>query len=388
MGERRLFSSESVTQGHPDKLCDLIADSVLDSALEQDPDSRVGCEVFIPDRNLVVVGGEITTKANLNIETIAQRAIIQVGYIDPRYGLDLNPSVISAIKRQSPDIGLGVDAGTGLHKEQGAGDQGMVFGFAVDETPEYMPLAITLAHRLVKHLDTLRKQGGISWLRPVCKSLVTVSYNGSGNPEVDSVVVSAQHDENIAYDEIRRTIIKQVIEPVIGCKAEQLSACHINPTGRFVIGGPEADAGLTGRKIIVDSYGGGSALYPVSHGGGAFSGKDPSKVDRSGAYAARYIAKNIVAAGLATTCLVQIAYAIGLADPVSLSVHTYGTATMHNDAELAVEAAEVFPLKPADIISHFDLKKPIYAQTSAYGHFGRPEFPWEQTDKVVELSKV
>ncbi len=370
------FTSESVTNGHPDKICDQISDAVLDEILARDPEGRVACECSTTT-GLVLIMGEITTKANIDIPAIARKVICDIGYDSSEKGFDGNTcSVITAINRQSPDIALGVD-------RDGAGDQGMMFGYACDETPEYMPLAISLAHKLARRLTQVRTDGTLPYLRPDGKSQVTVEYDEDGNPvRIDTVVVSSQHSEDVSSGKIREDIIENVIRPVI--PADMLdgnTVYHINPTGKFVIGGPAGDSGLTGRKIIVDTYGG----Y-ARHGGGAFSGKDPTKVDRSAAYAARYVAKNIVAAGLAKKCELQFAYAIGVAEPVSLFVETYGTGIIP-DTEIARLVREKFDLTPAGIIKTLDLRRPIYRQVAAYGHMGRTDIdlPWERTDRAEDL---
>ncbi len=381
-----LFTSESVTEGHPDKMADQISDTILDTILKDDPDARVACEAFI-NTGLVLVGGEVTTTVNVDIPDIVRDLIKDIGYSDSDMGFDYKTcAILNNLGKQSPDIAMGVDEGKGEHKEQGAGDQGMMFGYAVNETDELMPLPIMLAHRLTKRLSEVRKNGTLPYLRPDGKSQVTVRYDDeTAKPTgIDTVVISTQHSEDVSLEQLRKDLIEHVIRPVV---PEDLTyvddmTIHINPTGRFVVGGPQGDAGLTGRKIIVDTYGG-SAF----HGGGAFSGKDPSKVDRSAAYASRYIAKNIVAAGLAEKCTIGLAYAIGVADPVSIWVDTYGTGKLSNQ-ELADVIREVFPLKPKDIIDTLELKQPIYRQTAAYGHFGRDGLPWEKTDKVAELESL
>lgn len=380
------FTSESVTEGHPDKIADQISDTVLDTVLSNDPNGRVACETYV-STGLVLVGGEITTTHALEIPELVRDVIKEIGYNDSDMGFDYKScAILNNLDRQSPDIAMGVDEGTGEHKEQGAGDQGMMFGYAVNETDELMPLPITLAHRLTKRLSEVRKNGTLPFLRPDGKSQVTVRYDDdTGKPTgIDTVVISTQHSEDVSMEEIRESLIEHVIRPVVPEHLTYIDdmTIHINPTGRFVVGGPQGDAGLTGRKIIVDTYGG-SAL----HGGGAFSGKDPSKVDRSAAYASRYIAKNIVAAGLAERCTIGLAYAIGVAEPVSIWVDTFGTGKLSNK-ELADIIREVFPLRPKDIIDTLDLKRPIYKQTAAYGHFGRDGLPWEATDKVKELESL
>lgn len=378
--EKRLFTSESVSQGHPDKISDQVSDAVLDALLAQDPESRVACEVF-NTTGLIVVGGEITTKAIVNYQDLVRKTVRDIGYTSGEMGMDAdNCAVMITLDSQSPDISQGVTTGAGLHKEQGAGDQGMMFGFACNETPELMPLPIMLAHKLIAKLTTLRKNKKLKYLRPDAKSQVTVEYNEKGKPvRVDAVVISTQHDEKVKQATIKKDVIAMIKSVIPSKYLDNKTSYHINPTGKFVIGGPHGDAGLTGRKIIVDTYGG-----MGRHGGGAFSGKDPSKVDRSAAYLARYIAKNIVAAKLATKCEVQLAYAIGVADPVSVRVDAFGTSTV-DDQDLTAAVRKVFPLKPGDLIKHLKLKRPIYQATSYHGHFGRNEFSWEKTDKVKAL---
>ncbi len=370
-----LFTSESVTEGHPDKIADQISDAVLDAILEKDPLGRVACETLVTT-GLVLVAGEISTKVYVEIPLIARRVIEEIGYNDASYGFDSKAcAVLTAIDEQSPDIALGVDSG-------GAGDQGMMFGFAVDETPELMPLPISLAHALTQRLAELRKNGELSYLRPDGKSQVTVEYDENGKPKgVHTVVISTQHHPDVSQVQIKEDLVKQVIEPVCGQYLSKETILHINPTGRFIIGGPPGDSGLTGRKIIVDTYGG-----MGHHGGGCFSGKDPSKVDRSGAYMARYIAKNIVAAGLASKCEIQIAYAIGVAEPVSILVETFGTGKISHE-QLVALVRKHFDLTPLGIIQHLNLRRPIYRQTASYGHFGRelPAFTWEKVDKAESL---
>ena len=388
MFDRHLFTSESVTEGHPDKIADAISDAVLDAILADDPRARVACETLVTT-GLACVAGEITTTTYVHVPDVVRATIERIGYTDASYGFDNQTCVVmSTIDRQSPDIAMGVDTG-------GAGDQGMMFGFATDETPELMPMPIMLAHRITKTLAERRKSGALDWLRPDGKAQVTVLYEDKRPVAVDTVVVSTQHSPDVSQREIKRAIIEEVVEPSI---PEELRSkkvkFHVNPTGRFVIGGPQGDAGLTGRKIIVDTYGG-----MGRHGGGAFSGKDPSKVDRSACYAARWVAKNIVAAGLARRCEVQLAYAIGVAEPVSVMVDSFGTAVIP-ESDIMSAVHEVFDLTPRGIIEALDLRKPIYSATSAYGHFGRsPErlgngrkgattFTWERTDRAAKLKRA
>jgi S-adenosylmethionine synthetase len=386
-GRDFLFTSESVSEGHPDKLCDQISDAVLDAHLARDPDSRVACE-SLAKTGMIVIAGEITSKAQVSYTEIAREVVRDIGYTDSAMGFDGNTcAILTAVEQQSPDISQGVTEGEGLHKEQGAGDQGMMFGYACDETPEFMPLPIQMAHSLVKYLAKIRKGGEAYFLRPDSKSQVTVEYKDGKPVKVKSVVISSQHSPEVEYSKLRETIIDGVIKAVI--PPEYLSkdtVFHVNPTGRFVVGGPQGDCGLTGRKIIVDTYGG-----MGRHGGGAFSGKDPSKVDRSAAYMARYVAKNIVAAELAQRCEVQLAYCIGVAQPVSVLVDTFGTGTI-SETTIAKIVQEVFNLTPKGIIQALDLKRPIYRSTASYGHFGRtPEdghFTWEKTDRVEDLKKA
>ena len=384
--KRSFFTSESVGEGHPDKLCDQVSDAVLDACLKDDPESRVACETYA-STSLVLVGGEITTKTFADIQDIVRKVARDIGYTDPAYGLDCNSmAVINMIHNQSPDINQGV-SGTGLKQypgQQGAGDQGMMFGFACNETKELMPLPITLAHKLLIHATKLRKDKTIPWLRPDSKSQVTVEYEGNKPVRIDAVVISHQHDPDVPYKKIESTIIEQIIKPILEPMGllDKKTKYYINPTGRFVVGGPYGDTGLTGRKIIVDSYGG-----MGRHGGGAFSGKDPTKVDRSAAYAARHVAKNVVAARLAERCEIQLAYAIGVPFPVSVMVDTFGTSKVdRHQIEEAIK--KTFDLTPAGIIKTFDLRRPIYQKTASYGHFGRSEFPWEKTDKAEELKKA
>jgi S-adenosylmethionine synthetase len=379
-----LFTSESVSEGHPDKICDAISDAVLDACLTQDKRSRVACETLVKT-GFVVVAGEITTSASVDYPKLVRETVREIGYTDSTMGFDASTcAVLTAIEQQSPDISQGVTAGAGLHKEQGAGDQGLMFGFAIDETPELMPMPIQLAHKLVKQQATLRKNGKLAWLRPDAKSQVTIEYDDDGRPlRVDAVVLSTQHQDNIKHKQIYEAILEEVIKPVIPARlVDKKTKYYVNPTGRFVVGGPYGDAGLTGRKIIVDSYGG-----MGRHGGGAFSGKDPSKVDRSACYFARYVAKNIVAAKLARKCEVQVAYAIGVAKPVGVYVTTFGTGVVSDD-QIAKVVSELFDFRPAALIETLDLLRPIYKKTAAYGHFGRTEksFTWEQTDRAEELA--
>lgn len=376
----RLFTSESVTAGHPDKVCDQISDAILDACLSQDSDSRVACETAI-NTDFVLVMGEITTKAIIDIPSIVRKTVQEIGYETAEDGFDLqNAEIKVSIKQQSSDISQGVNRSEYI----GAGDQGMMFGYATDETEEYMPLAVVLAHRLAKRLEIIRKEGNLSYLRPDGKSQVTVEYGEDGYPvRVDTIVVSVQHDETVTHEQIEKDIIEEVIKKCIPEKyLDADTKFLINPTGRFVIGGPYSDSGLTGRKIIVDSYGG-----LARHGGGAFSGKDYTKVDRSAAYAARYVAKNIVGAGLAKQCEIQLAYAIGVAEPVSIRIETFGTSCI-SDEELAEIVEREFSLSPSGIIEMLKLKQPIYHRTSVYGHFGNDlKLPWEQMDRVEKLKK-
>ena len=383
---RKLFTSESVTEGHPDKLCDQVSDAVLDAILAQDPMARVACETCATT-GMVMVMGEITTTAKVDIASIARDVVLDIGYNSSDMCFDGNScNVLTAVHAQSPDIAMGVDAALETRAEDvndtGAGDQGMMFGFACDETPELMPMPIALAHRLTRRLTQVRKDGTLPWLRPDGKSQVTVAYEDGKPVAVDAVVISTQHAPEISQEEIRAAILEQVIRPVI--PSELLNAdtkYYINPTGRFVLGGPAGDCGLTGRKIIVDTYGG----Y-APHGGGAFSGKDPTKVDRSAAYAARHVAKNVVAAGLAKQCQIQLAYAIGVANPVSLLIDTKGTGVVPDDV-LADAVRRLFDLRPAAIISRLDLRRPIYRASCNYGHFGKAGLPWEETNYVDALRK-
>jgi S-adenosylmethionine synthetase len=383
--KNRLFTSESVAEGHPDKIADQISDSILDTVMEQDPNGRVACETLLRT-GLVVVAGEITTAVTLDFPKIVRETIEGIGYTRAKFGFDASTcAVITSVDRQSPDISQGVTDGQGLHQEQGAGDQGMMFGYAINDTPELMPLPITLAHKLVRKLAEVRREQAVSYLRPDGKSQVTVQYENGVPVAVTTIVIATQHAPDVTLDTIRGDMIELVIKPVVPPELldNKKVVYHINPTGRFVVGGPMGDTGLTGRKIIVDTYGG-----MGSHGGGAFSGKDPSKVDRSASYMARHIAKNIVAAGLASECEVQLAYAIGVAEPVSVMVDTFGTGKI-DEKKLEELVRAHFPLKPAAIINYLNLKRPIFKKTAAYGHFGRnePEFTWERTNRAEALKK-
>lgn len=385
MSKRKiLISSESVTEGHPDKMCDLISDAIIDEAIGQDKFSRVAVEVATKNGG-VMVFGEMTTRAYIDIPKVVRDTIKGIGYTKSEYGIEWETcSVWIQITEQSPDISQGVSEGKGLHREQGAGDQGMMYGYACNETKELMPLPIILAHKLTKKLSDVRKNGIISYLRPDGKSQVSIEYDEKGKPlRADTIVVSTQHDGGISYDRIRKDVISKVIKPVCKNWIDKDTVFHVNPTGAFVRGGPYADAGMTGRKIIVDTYGG-----VGRHGGGAFSGKDPTKVDRSATYMARYIAKNIVASGVADRCEIQIAYAIGIAEPVSINIDCFGTNKIPVDT-IERLVGELFPLKPVDIIKHLNLRRPIFKKTAAYGHFGRddPDFTWEKTDKAVLIRK-
>ncbi len=384
----KFFTSESVTEGHPDKICDQISDAVLDAILEKDPDARVACECTCCT-GLILVMGEISTSCYVDISQIARKTVERIGYTRAKYGFDSETcGVITSIREQSPDIAMGVDSSV-EHKETGdiadltgAGDQGMMFGYATDETEEYMPTALVLAHKLTRRLAEVRKQNILDYLRPDGKSQVTVEYDGRKVKRIEAVVISTQHSETVTTEKLRKDIQKLVIEEVLPKELlDENTKYYINPTGRFEIGGPHGDSGLTGRKIIVDTYGGSCA-----HGGGAFSGKDPTKVDRSAAYMARYICKNIVAAGLANECTLELSYAIGVAKPLSVYINTNGTGKLA-DNEIASIVEKEFDLRPYSIIKTLDLKKPIYSQTAAYGHFGRSEFSWEKLDRVEDLKK-
>jgi S-adenosylmethionine synthetase len=380
-----LFTSESVTEGHPDKVADQISDAILDSILNEDPQGRVACETLVTT-GMALIAGEITTTCYVDMPEVVRNTIKDIGYNDSSMGFDWETcAVITSIDKQSPDISIGVSEGEGLFKEQGAGDQGLMFGFACDETAELMPMPIIYAHRLTHRLSEIRKQGIVDFLRPDGKSQVTIEYLDSRPVRIDTVVLSSQHTPYVEYETLRETLIEEVVKKVLPeDMLDDKTKYYINPTGRFVMGGPHADCGLTGRKIIVDTYGG-----QGSHGGGAFSGKDPSKVDRSASYMARYIAKNIVAGGLASKCEVQLAYAIGVPEPVSVMINTFGTSNFPPD-EIAKLVRDVFPLKPAGIIKYLNLLRPIFKKTASYGHFGRnlPEFTWERTDKADELKKL
>ena len=377
-----LFTSESVTEGHPDKVADQISDGVLDAILAQDTRARVACETLVTT-GMAMIAGEITTSAYVDLPDIVRQTVKEIGYDDSSMGFDWETcAVVTSIDRQSPDISMGVNEGEGMFKEQGAGDQGLMFGYACNETPELMPMSITYAHKLTKRLAEVRKSGLLSFLRPDGKSQVSIQYINDKPIRVDTVVISSQHAPEVVYETLKEGIIEEVVKKVIpGELLDEKTKYFINPTGRFVVGGPMGDCGLTGRKIIVDTYGG-----QGSHGGGAFSGKDPSKVDRSASYMARYVAKNIVAAGLADKCEVQLAYAIGVAEPVSIMINTFGTGKIPSN-DIARITREEFDLRPRAIIEALDLLRPIYQKTAAYGHFGRelPEFTWERTDRAASM---
>ncbi len=377
---RTQFTSESVSEGHPDKVCDQVSDAILDAILTQDPTARVACETMVKT-GFVAIAGEITTTARVEFPDVIRATVKDIGYTSSEMGFDATTcAIFTAVERQSPDIAQGVTEGEGLHKEMGAGDQGLMFGFAINETPDLMPAPVYYSHLLVKKLAELRKASRVGWLRPDAKSQVTVEYEDGKPVRVDTVVVSTQHSPEATHEAITEFVREEVVKAMIPASLlDERTRYYINPTGRFVLGGPYADAGLTGRKIIVDTYGG-----MGRHGGGAFSGKDPSKVDRSAAYYARYIAKNIVAAGLAQRCEVQIAYAIGVARPVGVYVQTFGTSAIPEE-RIAGYVLEKFDMRPKAIIEQLDLLRPIYRPTAAYGHFGRPEFSWERTDRAAEL---
>lgn len=381
-----LFTSESVTEGHPDKVCDKISDSILDAYLIQDPAARVAVET-LSATGLIVVAGQVTAKGSpVDLQDVVRNQIKEIGYDSSEKGFDYQScAVLTQLDKQSPDIAQGVDEGQGLHKEQGAGDQGLMFGYAIDESPEYMPLSIDLAHRLAERLTAVRKQEVLDFLRPDGKTQVTVEYENEKPKRIDAIVISSQHSEGVTQEKVKEGLIEEVVKKTVPANLiDSKTKYFINPTGRFVLGGPMGDTGLTGRKIIVDTYGGHGA-----HGGGAFSGKDPTKVDRSACYMARYVAKNIVAAGIAKKCLVQVAYAIGVAEPVSLMVRTFGTSKVPEE-KISAAVRELFSFKPAAIISTLGLQRPIYSKTAAYGHFGRKEkeFSWEATNKVAELKSI
>ena len=380
-----LFTSESVSEGHPDKVADQISDAILDAIIAGDPKARVACETLVTT-GMAMIAGEITTSAYVDMPDIVRQTIKEIGYDDSSMGFDYETcAVLTSIDRQSPDISQGVSEGEGLFTEQGAGDQGLMFGYACNETPELMPMPITFAHKLTKRLADVRKSGLLNFLRPDSKSQVSIQYIDDKPIRVDTVVISSQHNPDVTYENLKESIIAEVVNKVIPADLlDENTKYFINPTGRFVVGGPMGDCGLTGRKIIVDTYGG-----QGSHGGGAFSGKDPSKVDRSASYMARYVAKNIVAAGLADKCEVQLAYAIGVAEPVSVMINTFGTGKIPSN-EIARVVREEFDMRPRSIVETLDLLRPIYRKTAAYGHFGRelPEFTWERTDRVASLQKL
>jgi S-adenosylmethionine synthetase len=378
---RHRFTSESVTEGHPDKICDAISDAILDGILAQDPTARVACEA-LAKTGMVVVAGEITTTAWVDMPVVVRDTVRQIGYTHSEMGFDANTcAVLTAIEKQSPDISQGVTEGKGLHKEQGAGDQGLMFGYATDETEQYMPAPIDYAHQLARRLAQVRKDGKVDFLRPDGKTQVTLEYEGDVPVRIDAVVVSSQHDEDVKYKTLREALVDLVVEKIIPKRLiDKDTKIHINPTGRFVVGGPQGDCGLTGRKIIVDTYGG-----MGRHGGGAFSGKDPSKVDRSACYYARYVAKNVVAAGVARRCEIQVAYAIGVAQPVGVHVNTFGTGLV-SDEKLERYIHETFDMRPKAIIDELGLLAPIYKATAAYGHFGRSEFSWESTARAARIA--
>jgi S-adenosylmethionine synthetase len=378
---RYRFTSESVTEGHPDKLCDQVSDAILDAILTQDRKARVACET-LAKTGMIVVAGEITTTARIDVPQVVRETVKEIGYVDSAMGFDAGTcAVLTAVERQSPDIAQGVNEGDGLHKEQGAGDQGLMFGYATDETPELMPAAIQYAHTLARQLAAVRKKKAVDFLRPDGKTQVTLEYENDVPVRIDAVVVSTQHDEKVKYKQLREAIIELVIEKALPKKLiDKATKLHVNPTGRFVVGGPQGDCGLTGRKIIVDTYGG-----MGRHGGGAFSGKDPSKVDRSACYFARYIAKNVVASGAAKRCEVQIAYAIGVAQPVGVHVNTFGTGKV-TDEVLEKYIVANFDMRPKALIEELELLAPIYKRTAAYGHFGRSEFSWENTGRAGKIA--
>jgi S-adenosylmethionine synthetase len=380
-----LFTSESVSEGHPDKVADQISDAILDAIIAEDPKARVACETLVTT-GMAMIAGEITTSAYVDMPVIVRQTIKEIGYDDSSMGFDYETcAVMTSIDRQSPDISQGVSEGEGLFTEQGAGDQGVMFGYACNETPELMPMPITFAHKLTKRLADVRKSGLLNFLRPDSKSQVSIQYIDDKPVRVDTVVISSQHNPDVTYENLKEAIIEEVVNKVIPANLlDENTKYFINPTGRFVVGGPMGDCGLTGRKIIVDTYGG-----QGSHGGGAFSGKDPSKVDRSASYMARYIAKNVVASGLADKCEVQLAYAIGVAEPVSVMINTFGTGKIPSN-EIARVVREEFDMRPRGIVETLDLLRPIYRKTAAYGHFGRelPEFTWERTDRVASLQKL